>query len=231
MNIHIFYRHYNDKNFSNPSRPEWFSYKNCFYNLLNSITSERKIKSNVTFNLVMDGDVGDNWIKSTGIPFLQVNGGGDWESFQQLLKIVKDRQDIKSNDLIYFIENDYLHVNGWVEKVIELFTTYEGLDYVSLYDHKDKYFYSMYDDLVSKILITDSHHWRSTPSTCGSFIISKKIFDEDFDILSTMQGDHNKFLWLNKHKGRSVITPIPGLSTHCMKGLMSPTIDWSKINN
>jgi len=128
--------------------------------------------------------------------------------------------------LIYFLENDYLHVDGWLGKVEELFTTYNGLDYVSLYDHKDKYFLPMYDNLVSKIFITDSHHWRSTPSTCGSFTITKERFDEDYDILSTVRGDHNKFLWLNKNRGRSVVSPIPGLSTHCMEGLMSPTLEW-----
>jgi hypothetical protein len=87
----------------------------------------------------------------------------------------------------------------------------------------------MYDDLVSKIFTTENHHWRTAPSTCGSFILTKELFDKDYDILSTMEGDHNKWLWLNEHRGRSVITPIPGLSTHCMNGLLSPTINWSQI--
>jgi hypothetical protein len=33
----------------------------------------------------------------------------------------------------------------------------------------------------------------------------------------------------NQERNKIVITPIPGLSTHCMEGLMSPTIEWSKI--
>ena len=43
-------------------------------------------------------------------------------------------------------------------------------------------------------------------------------------------GDHNKWLYLNESKNRFIITPLPGLSTHCMEGLMSPTINWEKIN-
>jgi hypothetical protein len=89
----------------------------------------------------------------------------------------------------------------------------------------------MYDNLVSKIITTEIHHWRTTPSTCGSFIINRKIFEEDYDIQSTHVGDHNTFLWLNENRQRFVFTPIPGLSTHCMEDLMSPTIDWEKINN
>ena len=59
--------------------------------------------------------------------------------------------------------------------------------------------------------------------------INKQLFNEDYDIHTTMVGDHNKFLYLNQERNKIVITPIPGLSTHCMEGLMSPTIEWSKI--
>jgi hypothetical protein len=45
-----------------------------------------------------------------------------------------------------------------------------------------------------------------------------------------MPGDHHKFIFLNQTKNRFVYTPIPGLSTHCMEGLLSPCIDWEKIN-
>jgi hypothetical protein len=44
-------------------------------------------------------------------------------------------------------------------------------------------------------------------------------------------GDHHKWLYLNESKNRFIITPLPGLSTHCMEGLMSPTINWKEIND
>ena len=117
-------------------------------------------------------------------------------------------------------------------QIITLFTTYpQGLNYVSLYDHNDKYFLPMYDNLASKIFTTETRHWRTTPSTCGSYIIPKNIFIEDEDINTGGPGDHDKFLYLNSTKNRFVLTPIPGLSTHCMEGLLSPTIDWQTINN
>ena len=151
-------------------------------------------------------------------------------SFFKTCDIIKNNPDIQQDDLIYFLENDYLHVPGWIYKIFELFQRYDGLDYVSLYDHNDKYFLPMYDNLVSKIVTTETHHWRTTPSTCGSFVVSKQTFDQDYDILSSMVGDHNKWLWLNQHRNRSVLSPIPGLSTHCMGSLLSPTIPWENIN-
>ena len=92
-------------------------------------------------------------------------------------------------------------------------------------------FLPLYDNLSSKIIVTETHHWRTTPSTCGSYIVPKKIFLEDYDIHTKIIGDHNKWLYLNEHKERFILSPIPGLSTHCMDGLLSPTINWKQINN
>jgi len=226
MKVHIYYRHYNITVSDGKNRPEWFNYEKCYHNLITSLQSKSEL---FRINIVYDGS-SPNWIKQTNHnQLIEINAGGDFKSFQQTCEIVKNDSLVEDGDLIYFLENDYMHTAGWLDDVISLFTTYQGLDYVSLYDHNDKYFLPMYDGLVSKVFTSPTHHWRSTPSTCGSFIMTKERFNEDYDILSTMEGDHNKFLWLNEHRNRSVITPIPGLSTHCMNGLLSPTIKWHTI--
>lgn len=225
MKIHIFYRHYNISGNDNKGRPLNFDFEKCFVNLLSTIENK-----NVDLHLIMDGDVEANFVNKYKDKFIlhQIKAGNDQSSFFQTWGIAQNVNADK-NDLYCFLENDYLHVNNWVDKVIELFKTYKLPHYVSLYDHNDKYFLPIYENLVSKIFTTETHHWRTTPSTCGSFIINKEVFNEDFAIHTTMSGDHNKFLYLGQEKNRLVITPIPGLSTHCMEGLMSPTIDWSKI--
>lgn len=226
MKLHIFYRHYNISGNDNKHRPSWFDYESCFKNLLETIQSDSRIQLHV----IMDGNITENWINTYSKNFIchQINAGNDYNSFLETYTYAKN---IESNpdDLFYFLENDYLHVTGWVDKVFELFSTYKGLDYVSLYDHNDKYFLSDYDNLVSKIFTTKTHHWRTTPSTCGTYIVNKTVFLEDYDIPFKMPGDHHKFIFLNQTKGRFVFTPIPGLSTHCMEGLLSPTINWKEL--
>jgi hypothetical protein len=223
MKIHTFYRHYNASGTDGKQRPEWFNYEKCFQNLL--YTSNK----NTSINVIYDGKLTDNNFihnyKNQINRIIEVTGGGDFKSFQKTCEVIKNSPEIGDKDIIYFLENDYLHVEGWVDKILELFQTYE-MSYVSLYDHNDKYFLPMYEDLVSKIFTTLNHHWRTTPSTCNSFVLSKKLFIEDYDILSTMEGDHNKFMWLAENRNRFVATPIPGLSTHCMSNLLSPTINW-----
>jgi hypothetical protein len=230
MKIHIYYRHA-AVNSVGRYRPSWFSYEDCFTNLLKTIEGY----DNIHLTVAMDGDDPSNFIHKYKDQYtvFQTNRGSSLDSWRDLLVYVKD-QPMASNELIYWVENDYLHVDGWVDKVTTLYQSYGGLNYVSLYDHNDKYFLPMYDELVSKIITTANHHWRTTPSTCGTYIVNRDTFDKDYDVKSTHVGDHNTFLWLNEHRQRFVLTPIPGLSTHCMEGLLSPAINWeqiSKINN
>ncbi len=228
MKIHIFYSHYNISGTDYKYRPQWFDYEKCFINLLKTIEGK-----NIDLHLIMDGKIEDNWIKKYNDKYIshEIVGGNMRDAGWQMFKIALDLNSIEDNDLIYFLENDYLHVDGWSDKVIDLYKTFDNLNYVSLYDHGDKYFHPNYDDLVSKIFVSNTHHWRTMMSTCGSFIVSKKLWKEDYDFHVSLEGDHNKWLAIAEEKGRFLLTAVPGLSTHCMEGLLSPTIDWKKINN
>lgn len=225
MKIHIYYRHA-VVNSVGRYRPDWFNYEHCFKNFLQTIDGY----DNINLTLALDGDINLDFTKNYQDKFtlFSTNYKSSLLSYRALLEYIKE-QPMEPDDLIYFIENDYLHVNNWVEKIIDVFKTYDVNGYVSLYDCPDKYQEQHYPDLVSNLYVTPSSHWRTTPSTCGSFIINRKIFDADYDVQSTFVGDHHTFLWLTENRNRLVLTPIPGLSTHCMAGLLSPTINWETL--
>lgn len=223
MKIHIYYRHASNCIVRN--RPSWFTFEKCWENLLKTIDG----KDNINLTLALDGNVEDDFTKNYQDKFelFSTNLGSSLLSYRDLLKHIQNTK-MDKNDLIYFVENDYLHLDNWVDKVIDLFSCYESLNYVSLYDHNDKYM-PMYDNLASKIITSKTHHWRTTPSTCGTFIITRDMFDKDYDVWESAVGDHNTFMYLNQERQRYVLTPIPGLATHCMEGLLSPTINWETI--
>jgi hypothetical protein len=227
MKIHIYYRHASE-NRINPYRPKWFSYEKCFQNLLKTIEGYDFI--NLTLSI--DGDINQDFTRNYKDKFtlFSTNYQSSLLSYRDLLKYIKE-QPMEPNDLIYFLENDYLHVDNWVDKILELYSTFSNLDYISLYDHNDKYFPEHVNELISIIYVTNTHHWRTITSTCGSFIITRNLFEQDFDVWINAIGDHPTFMYLNEYKNRSLLTPIPGLSTHCMETLMSPTINWEEINN
>lgn len=240
MKIKILYSHIHtpgDIDFK--YRPNWFSYEKCFKNFLSTIPNTSDIELHIIYDETR-GNLRQNWlwkyasIIPNKITFIhEIKGGSMMGAAKEMYLIAKElSEDMEDNDLFYFVENDYLHVDGWVDKVKELFSTFQGLNYVSLYDHGDKYTWMhLYENLTSKIFATNTHHWRTVPNTCGSYVCTKKLFLEDYDIHSGLEGDANKWLWLEQNRGRFLLSPIPSLSTHCMETLLAPTIDWKKIND
>lgn len=150
-------------------------------------------------------------ISDTGIPFT-VTDDGNAGSFRVALQLATAGDD---DDLVYFVEDDYLHLNT-APKLLE-----EGIqraDYVSLYDHPDKYTRFYNGGEYSKVIKTESSHWRFTASTCMTFAAKVKTLKEDMEVwLKYTAGehphDHHIFTELGK-KGRKLAIPIPGAACH-----------------
>jgi len=146
----------------------------------------------------------------------------------------------EETDYVYFIEDDYLHLPNSC-KILK-----EGLQrshYVTLYDHPDKYinhdeggpnpFVSQGGE-NTRVILTDSCHWKLTNSTTMTVATSIKTLKEDRDIWTeccvnrTIPDDFATFIRL-RNKGRTLISPLPGYSTHTEIEHLSPLIEWIKI--
>jgi len=140
-------------------------------------------------------------------------------------------QNHSAEDIIYFLEDDYVHRPNWDKILMEGFEL--GVDYVTLYDHGDKYM-EFYSEFRTKVLHSKSSHWMATPSTTNTFAVKFSTLMKDFSVhhkYSTgvePSADHQKFIDLSK-KGRVLISSIPGYSTHCQADLLSPCIDWKEF--
>lgn len=161
---------------------------------------------------------------------------GDASSFRVLLNYALD---LPKDEIIYFVEDDYLHRNG-AKKIL-----HEGLekvDYVSLYDHVDKYLPPLMggNPLITEegfdntsVFLTDSTHWKLANSTTFCFATKVGTITADQEIFwrYTMGPncvDYPAFRELIE-KGRKLATPIPGYSTHCEIKWASPLINWREI--
>lgn len=239
--LHIFYRHMHSKEEHrsrdpNKHRPSWFSYEGCFRNLLTTIRNDPQ-GHRVKLTVMFDGkypDFLDDFVSgyhankdlNIGLEFLEA--GSDKNSALITLHYMY-RSHIADGDLVYMLENDYMHHPGWVRKVFELYDSSIAFDYVSLYDHRDKYFLPMYAELQSRIFHTQTHHWRTAPSSCASYIAEIARFRSDYDIFQLGLPDYYLFNTLSQERKRVLLTPIHGLSTHCMEGYLSPTVDWASL--
>ena len=211
---------------SNRERPEWFDKVKIFGNLKKTIDPEL-----ANLNIIYDehfGSISETFLsKEDNVQI--INCGNEASSFLRTLEIVENF-GFTDDTVIYFLEDDYLHQKNWCEVLLEAFSL--PVQYVSLYDHLDKYMH--YPDLTSKIFHTNSTHWRTVPSTCNTYAAKFGQLKEDMDIHKHFSAaspngismDHAKFVHLG-NMGRTLVTSIPGYSTHCDQ-YQSPTINWKK---
>ena len=143
------------------------------------------------------------------------------------------------DEIVYFIENDYLHKPGSNEALKE------GLDlgaaFASLYDHPDKYLdprkggnpYCEGGAEDTRVYLTDSCHWKITNSTTMTFAAKVSTLKRTEEVLrkhtsTTHPNDFHMFLEL-RQKGELLVTSIPGYSTHGETAWLTPLTDWSKV--
>jgi hypothetical protein len=143
---------------------------------------------------------------------------------------------LDDKEVVYFLENDYLHKPNSLKVLLEGINM--GADYVSLYDHPDKYMDGANPFVegggeYTKVFLSESCHWKLTNSTTMTFASKVKTLREDESILrkwtnTTHPHDFQMFLEL-RDKGRSLITPLPGYSTHGETAWLTPLINWNDI--
>jgi hypothetical protein len=225
--IKVFLRHWNGAvNRKKEVRPEWFSYDKCLHSVR---------RANVDLTVLLDGTKEDHHLAfSNNDRVVEYTGGSDAASLLFCLDYIQ-KQNLDDDDIVYIVEDDYLHNLGWEDVLTEAFESFD-VDYVTLYDHNDKYILPAYDTLQSKILYTKSVHWRTAPSTCNTYAAKWKTLQRHWNTHikyclpeHTHGGyDHTKFLDLWS-QGSNLISPIPGYSTHCEMPFVSPIVDWSKL--
>lgn len=244
--LHIFFRHVHLKHNGrsrdpNKLRPDWFSHERCFENLIESI-ERSPYADRVSLTIAYDGspnELASDFVsrvdlrsKKFEFSTLILNGGSNIKSWLSLLEHVQ-KSGIPDDDVLYFLENDYLHVDDWLDKVVELYDSKLPVDYLSLYDATDFYdfetkpAYPVFRGFKTRLDVTSTHHWREAPSACGTFVVQKRVFLEDMDVWTSRLSDFYAFTYLRTLKRRAVVNPVPGLSTHCMTGCLAPTIDWA----
>lgn len=228
--IEVFARHCIYSSISqHKERFEGFSRQACHRNFLDTMN---EAKAHVTYFLdTAHGSVENHFLAgSEGV--VETRAGSEAQAFLDLLDYV-EKLDLHPGTILYFVEDDYLHKGGWLDVLREGFEI-PGVDYVTLYDHKDKYFFPSYKKLTSKIFATASCHWRQTPSTTNTFAVLYKTLMRDlavhrkFSKGRKISADHDKFCCLQR-KGALLVSALPGWSTHCEPKFASPCVDWDKL--
>ena len=139
-------------------------------------------------------------------------------------------------DLIYFVEDDYLHQK---EAITEMIFTYERISSqidreLILCPTDYPYLYTKIDS--TNIFLGSTKHWRVVDETLCTFLTSRIMLQKYWNkFISMCQFEHYPFEQPlhDIYKSEYCLSPIPSLAVHCTNinsifGL-SPTMNWKQI--
>lgn len=218
----------------NTTRPSWFNKQKVFETVF------RTRDDRTDFTVIFDGDVTGHWISQyPTVRVLPVHVGTDPGSFNIVLQLIEGCT-IPDTDIVYILEDDYVHKSGWPTLLREGLLgphrpSNATFDYITLYDHLDKYEFSndalraLYSNLQSRIVLSDSTHWRTVPSTTNTFASMMKTLREDLPFyFQYLTRDNERFRFLEK-KGRVLASCLPAASTHAHTDYIAPFTDWGSL--
>ena len=216
-------------------KPDYINNENCLKNALEVFPWNEYDWSIIADNISEEtNNMIQRYISRDHINYVSVGHGAG--TFNLALDYALTLPD---DEIVYFLENDYLHREGSLEALKEGLSL--GASFVSLYDHPDKYIdpshggnpYCEGGAEDTRVYLTKSCHWKITNSTTMTFAAKVSTLKRVEPILrkytqGTYPEDFKMFLEL-RELGEILITPIPGFSTHGETAWLSPIINWENI--
>ena len=147
-------------------------------------------------------------------------------------EIGKDQGD----DLVFFVEDDYLHFETMLEEMLSSFQRISSQLNKDIFICPSDYPYLYMDNKKTNILIGNRRHWRTVDKTLCTFLTSKKLINQYWqNLVKTCEDRHDPFeKYLNEiYKQEVCISPLKSLSLHLTNinssyGL-APFIDYKKL--
>ena len=160
------------------------------------------------------------------------------ETFSNL-STLRNSFDIGKNqgeDLIFFVEDDYLHFEPMLEEMVASYERIASQIKKDIFMCPSDYPYLYMTNEKTNLLIGNKRHWRTINKTLCTFMTSKDLLDkywENFE--KTCKNRNDPFeKYLNEiYKNETCISPLKSLSLHLTNinssyGL-APFIDYKKL--
>ena len=228
--------------------------------LLNSASNSKLENLNINFKIIDHNSTSknikeiDNIFKKFGKEYSLINldmskfenainktnQRGEEVTLNQMSNMANIHQSLleakKSEDLIYFVEDDYIHKK---DSLSEMIFTYERItsqinNEIIICPTDYPYLYAKAE--VTQNFLGDKFHWRKINETLCTFLTSKQIIEKYWDkYISMCKIEHAPFEkpMHEIYEKELCISPIPSLALHFTNinsifGL-SPNVDWKKV--
>jgi len=139
-----------------------------------------------------------------------------FSNLASLLQCFEIGKDI-GEDLIYFVEDDYLHFQTMLEEMIATYERVSSQIGKDIFMCPSDYPYLYMNNEKTNILIGDKRHWRTISKTLCTFLTSKKLLDFYWqNFTKNCEDRHDPFeKYINEiYKNEICISPLKSLSVH-----------------
>ena len=160
------------------------------------------------------------------------------ETFSNLASLLQSFEFGKnqSDDLIFFIEDDYIHSETMLDEMISSYERIASQVKKDIIMCPADYPYLYMNDEKTNILIGSNRHWRTINKTLCTFMLSKNLLNKYWEnFYKTCLDRHDPFeKYINEiYENEVCISPIKSLSLHLTNvnssyGL-SPFLDYKKL--
>ena len=160
------------------------------------------------------------------------------ETFANLASLLQSFEIGKKTgeDLIYFIEDDYLHFEPMLEEMVASYERIASQINKDIFMCPSDYPYLYMNNEKTNVLIGNKRHWRTVDKTLCTFLTTKNLLNKYWDnFYKNCLDRHDPFeKYLNEIYSKEIcISPLKSLSLHLTNinssyGL-SPLIDYKKL--
>ena len=153
-------------------------------------------------------------------------------SLMNSFEIAKD----KGEDLIFFVEDDYLHFEPMLEEMVASYERIASQLKKDIFMCPSDYPYLYMNNEKTNILIGNKRHWRTINTTLCTFMTSKNLIDKYWENFEKTCLDRNDPFekYINEIYEKEIcVSPLKSLSLHLTNinssyGL-APFIDYKKL--
>ena len=232
-NMYIYYR-ISDTGYRK-NKPTFINNESCFKNFISVFEKYKKNVFVIADNICTDThDILRKYIDEEQISIVSIGHGAGTFNLALDMSLLKNNDDI-----IYFVENDYLHKANADAVLLEGFEL--NSSFITLYDHPDKYMdpqyggnpYCVGGSEITRLYLGKSCHWKITNSTTMTFASKVSTLKSTEEIIRKwIAGSHpydfQMFLDLGKNN-HYLLSAVPGYATHGETEWLCPLTDWPNI--
>jgi hypothetical protein len=123
----------------------------------------------------------------------------------------------QGEDLVFFVEDDYLHFESMLEEMLSSFQRISSQLNKDIFMCPSDYPYLYMNNEKTNLLIGNKRHWRTIDKTLCTFLTSKTLINKYWDnFKKTCEDRHDPFeKHLNEiYKQEICISPVKSLSLH-----------------